>query len=210
MSDITGQVQPAVRRKRTWIIFTVLAATFLCPIIIAWILYLNINHFNFGTNQHGEFIKPARALITMPLPLPLTGKSLAPDFFKNHYTLVYMSAAACNADCEEALYLTRQVRYAMGQKIEAVQRLYLVEGAPQNPGKLLREQVDVTIADISGPAGRKFVQQFSIDGRYSPDIGKYIYLVDARGFYLMRYSISGNPEGLLKDLQHLLGQGGGM
>jgi hypothetical protein len=209
MNNITEQAPPS-RRKRTWIIFGILSAIFLCPIIIAWILYLNINHFNFGTNQHGEFIKPARAVITTPLPLPLTGKSLTPDFFMGRYTLVYMSTAVCNADCEEALYLTRQVRYAMGQKIESVQRLYLVEGIPSNPAKLAREQADATIANISGPDGSKFIQQFSLDGKSLPDIGKYIYLVDPRGFYVLRYSISGNPEGLLKDLQHLLGQGGGM
>ncbi|MGA9855028.1 MAG: hypothetical protein WBR29_07120 [Gammaproteobacteria bacterium] len=210
MNDIAEQAPPPARRKRIWVIFAILAAVFVVPIIIAWVLYLNINHFNFGTNQHGEFITPARALVTAPLPLPLTGRSLAPDFFKNRYTLVYMSTAACNADCEEALYLTRQVRYAMGQKIESVQRLYLVEGAPLDPAKLVREQADVTVADISDPMGGKFIQQFSVDGKSLPDIGKYIYLVDPRGFYIMRYSISGNPEGLLKDLQHLLGESGGM
>jgi len=210
MNDIPEQIPPTAQRKRTWIIFAVLSAIFLCPMIIAWILYLNINHFNFGTNQHGEFIKPARELVTTPLSLPLSGRSLAPDYFKNRYTLVYISAAACNADCEEALYLTRQVRYAMGQKIESVQRLYLVEGAPLDTAKLAREQADATVADISDPTGRKFIQQFSVDGNSLPDIGKYIYLVDPRGFYIMRYSIAGKPEGLLKDLQHLLGQNGGM
>lgn len=187
-----------------------MSAIFLGPLIIAWVLYLNIDHFKFGTNQHGEFVTPARALVITPLSLPMSGRSLAPDFFKDHYTLVYMSTAACNADCEEALYLTRQVRYAMGQKIESVQRLYLVEGAPLDPAKLAREQADVTVADISGPAGRRFIQQFSVDGKSLPDIGKQIYLVDPRGYYIMRYSISEDPEGMLKDLQHLLGQSGGM
>ena len=210
MNDTPEHVQPAARRKRTWIIFAVLSAIFLGPLLVAWVLYLNIDHFNFGTNQHGEFITPARELVTTPLSLPLSGKSLAPDFFKNHYTLIYISTAACNADCEEALYLTRQVRYAMGQKIEAVQRLYLVEGTPLDPAKLVREQADATIADIYDPSGRKFIQQFSHDGRSLPDIGKYIYLVDPRGFYIMRYSIAEDPEGLLRDLQHLLGQSGGM
>ncbi|MDE2090661.1 MAG: hypothetical protein KGJ08_02010 [Gammaproteobacteria bacterium] len=210
MNNNTEPMSPPTRPNRPWLIVGILAAVFLVPLVIAWVLYLNINHFNFGTNQHGEFITPARALVTPPIPLPLTGKSLAPDFFKNRYTLVYMSTAACNADCEEALYLTRQIRYAMGQKIESVQRLYLVVGAPEDPAKLERQQADVTVADISGPEGKRFIQQFSVDGKSMPDIGKFIYLVDARGFYIMRYSISGNPEGLLKDLRHLLGQSGGI
>ncbi len=210
MNEATDKAQPKASRKRTWVIFAVLSVVFLAPFLVAWILYLNISHFHFGTSQHGEFIKPARALTVPPLSLPLTGKSLAPDYFNNHFTMVYMSAATCNADCEEALYLTRQVRYAMGEKIEAVQRLYLVQGLPQKPGKLLREQADATVADVSGPGGDSFIRQFSVDGESMPDVGKFIYLVDPRGFYIMRYSIAGKPEGLLKDLQHLLGQSGGM
>ncbi|MDE2234937.1 MAG: hypothetical protein KGL13_07005 [Gammaproteobacteria bacterium] len=210
MSEAEETAQPAARRRRMWVVFAVLSVVFLAPFLIAWILYLNINHFHFGTNQHGEFIKPAREISISPLPLPLTGKSLAVDYFNNHFTLVYISAATCNADCEEALYLTRQVRYAMGEKIEAIQRLYLVEGTPQNPGKLQREQADATVADVSGPGGASFIRQFSLNGKSAPHVGRYIYLVDPRGFYIMRYSIAGKPEGLLKDLQHLLGQGGGM
>jgi len=210
MTDLLEQAPPPARRKRPWIMFAVLSAIFVIPVVIAWVLYLNINNFNFATTQHGEFIKPARALITAPLSLPLTGGTLAPDFFKGRFTMVYMSTAFCNADCEEALYLTRQVRYATGQKIESVQRLYLVAGAPQDPAKILRLHPDLTVADMSGPAGSKFIQQFSRGGNSMPDIGKFIYLVDPRGFYIMRYSISGKPEGLLKDLQHLLGENGGM
>ena len=210
MTDIPEQALPAARRKRPWILFAVLSAIFVIPVVVAWVLYLNINNFNFATTQHGEFIKPARLLAMPPLSLPLAGGTLAPDYFKGRYTLVYLSAAACNPDCEEALILTRQTRVALGQKIESAQRLYLVDGAPANPAKLLREQPDLTVANVSSPAGKSFIQQFSADGKSAPDIGKYIYLVDPRGFYIMRYSISGKPEGLLKDLQHLLGENGGM
>lgn len=204
------QTPPSARRKKAWIPITILFAIFVVPVMAAWMLYLNINRWQFGTTQHGEFIKPARALTLSALPLPLAGGTLAPAFFKGRFTLVYLSAPFCNADCEEALYLTRQVRYAMGQKIESVQRLYLVEGAPQNPAKLLQLHPDLTVADVSGHVGQNFARQFNLNGKSEPDVGRFIYLVDPRGFYILRYSISGNPKGLLKDLEHLLGQGAGM
>ncbi|MGA9852286.1 MAG: hypothetical protein WBR15_05085 [Gammaproteobacteria bacterium] len=210
MTEIIEQVPPSGHSKKPWIMVAILFAIFVIPLIAAWILYLNINNLHFGTNQHGEFIRPARELSMAVLPLPLAGGTLAPDFFKGRFTLVYMSTAACNPDCEEALILTRQTRIALGQKIESVRRLYLVEGTPRNPAKLLREQPGLTVADVSSSIGQRFIQQFSVDGKTAPDVGKYIYLVDPKGFYIMRYPISGNPEGLLKDLQHLLGQGGGM
>ncbi|MBU6421240.1 MAG: hypothetical protein KGL98_07455 [Gammaproteobacteria bacterium] len=211
MMQTPEPVPPALpARKPPWLLIGILAAVFVLPVAAAWLLYLNIDHVHFNTNQHGEFVKPARPLALATLPLPLAGGTLAPNYFKGRYTLVYLSAAVCNPDCEEALILTRQTRIALGQKIESAQRLYLAEGVPANPAKLLREQPDLTVADVSGAAGEDFIRQFSLDGRSAPDVGKYIYLVDPRGFYIMRYSISGPPEGLLKDLQHLLGQGGGM
>lgn len=197
-------------KKSPWLLLSILLAVFVLPVIAAWLLYLNINSLHFGTTQHGEFVKPARLLNLAALPLPLAGGRLAPDYFKGRYTLVYLSASVCNPDCEEALILTRQTRVALGQKIESAQRLYLVQGAPVNPAKLLREQPDLTVADVSGALGQNFIRQFSSDGQSAPDIGKYIYLVDPRGYYVMRYPISGPPEGLLRDLQHLLGQSGGM
>ncbi len=209
MTETVEQTPPA-RRKKTWIMIAILFAVFVIPPLAAWILYLNINSLHFGTNQHGEFITPPRELNMARLPLPLAGGALVPGFLKGRFTLVYISTASCNADCEEALILTRQTRVALGEKIESAQRLYLVEGAPGNPAKLLREQPGLMVADVSSPAGQKFIQQFSAGGKTAPDVGKYIYLVDPKGFYIMRYPISGNPEGLLKDLQHLLGQSGGM
>lgn len=198
------------RRKSPWLLIGILAAVFVLPVVAAWLLYLNINRVHFGTTQHGEFVTPARLLRPASLPLPLAGGTLAPDYFRGRYTLVYLSAADCNPDCQAALILTRQTRLALGRKIESAQRLYLVLGAPANPAKLTREQPDLTVADVSGPGGQDFIRQFSADGHTTPAIGKYIYLVDPRGYYMLRYPIQGPPEGLLKDLQHLLGQGGGL
>lgn len=210
MSETVESSPRPAPRKSPWILLGILCAVFALPVIAAWILYLNINSLHFGTTQHGEFIQPARALRIAALPLPMASGTLAPNYFQGRYTLVYLSAANCNPDCEEALILTRQTRIALGRKIESVQRLYLVEGAPANPAKLTREQPDLMVADVSGTAGQDFIRQFSADGKSTPDVGKYIYLVGPKGFYIMRYAISGPPEGLLKDLQHLLGQSGGL
>lgn len=211
MAETAGSPKLSVWRRKPWIMVVILTVIFIVPVIAAWVLYLNIDHINLGTTQHGEFIQPARALKPAALPLPLTADStLAANYFDGKFTLVYMSAAFCNPDCEEALILTRQTRIALGPKIESVQRLYLVDGAPANPAKLQREQPDITVANVSGGTGQAFVRQFSLDGKSVPDGDKFIYLVDPRGFYILRYSIAGSPEGLLKDLKHLLGEGGGM
>lgn len=210
MTETAEQPGRSLLRRKPWIVIVILCTISVLPVIAAWILYLNINNLHLGTTQYGQFVQPPRTLQMAALPLPMASGTLAPNYFKGKFTLVYLSGAFCNADCEEALILTRQTHLALGPKIESVQRLYLVDGVPTNPAKLAREQPGITVADVSAPAGQAFIRQFSLSGKTLPDSDKYIYLVDPRGFYIMRYSISGPPEGLLKDLQHLLGEGGGM
>ncbi|MGH8369856.1 MAG: hypothetical protein ACRESC_02630 [Gammaproteobacteria bacterium] len=206
---MTDEITAAPRRSQRWLLLGMFML-FLIPLIAAWVLYLNINRWHFGTTSHGEFIEPPRELTLAPLPLPITGGTLAADYFKGRWTMVYIGATICDADCEGALYNTRQVRYAMGQKIEVVQRLYLVDGVPADPGKLTRLHPDMTVANFTGRAGEMLVDGFSDNGAMPPGFGHYIYLVDPRGFYVLRYATDSDPQGLLKDLQHLLGGGGGM
>jgi len=197
-------------KTRRWLLVGMFLL-FAAPLIAAWVLYLNINRWHFGTTSHGEFIKPPR-LLALPsdLPLPIAGGMLSPDYFKGRWTMVYIGKPNCDPDCEGALYNTRQVRYALGEKIEAVQRLYLVDGVPADPGKLTRLQPDMTVANISNRDGQALVDHFSNNGAAPPGFGRYIYLVDPRGFYVMRFATDSDPKGLLKDLQRLLGGGGGM
>ncbi|HET7922225.1 MAG TPA: hypothetical protein VFM15_05665 [Gammaproteobacteria bacterium] len=197
------------RKSRRWLL-VVLFLLFAAPLIAAWVLYLNINRWHFGSTSHGEFIQPPRQLALPTLSLPIAGGTLAADYFKGRWTLVYVGPSHCDPDCSGALYNTRQVRYAMGKKIEAVQRLYLVDGKPADAERLTRLQPDLTVADVSGRAGQQLVDRFSDNGSEPPAMGGYIYLVDPHGFYVMRYATHADPKGLLKDLQRLLGGGGGM
>jgi hypothetical protein len=205
----TPDTQTTTGKSHRWLLLGMFLL-FLVPLIAAWVLYLNINRWHFGTTSHGEFIKPPRELALAPLPLPITGGVLSTDYFKGHWTMVYIGTANCDADCEGALYNTRQVRYAMGEKIEAVQRLYLVDGKPTDPSKLTHLHPDMTVVNFAGREGEALVDRFSDNGAMPPGFGKYIYLVDPRGFYVMRYATDADPQGLLKDLQHLLGGGGSM
>jgi hypothetical protein len=196
-------------KSRRWLLVAMFLL-FAAPLIAAWVLYLNINRWHFGSTSHGEFIKPPREVALPALPLPTNGGELSTGYFNGHWTMVYIGTTNCDASCEGALYNTRQVRYAMGQKIELVQRLYLVDGVPADPGKLTRLHPDMTVANFASREGEALVDRFSDNGAMPPGFGQYIYLVDPRGFYVMRYATDSDPQGLLKDLQHLLGGGGGM
>jgi hypothetical protein len=144
-------VDAALKRRRLQLVLLFL--TFLAPLVGSWILYLNMDRLHLSTTNHGEFVKEPLALVFAGLPEPLTGGKLDQGYFNGRWSLVYLGGPQCAADCQQGLYATRQVRYALGEKMDSVQRLYLVVGTPTQPQPLHASHPDLTVADVSTPAG---------------------------------------------------------
>lgn len=166
-----------------------LLLVFLVPFLGAYWMYLHPGSLALGTTNNGEFIQPARLL-------DATGLDLPKDYLSNHrWTLVYLGGAQCEAACEKALVTMRQTHLALGENVDLVQRLYLVTGKPGSRAP----EPGLAVADASTAAA--LLKQFD-----APETAAgYIYLVDPRGYLMMRYPLTDDPKGLLKDLRHLLG-----
>ncbi len=190
------------KRKRNRLIFTSLVVLFAAPLVIAWVWWANIDHWRPShTTNHGALVTPPRPIHAVEAPFALGMGKLAPDFFHGHWTMVYIGAADCDADCRSALYATRQIRIAVGRDIERVQRLYIVDGTPTLPQQLRSGHPDLTVVDGSTAAGRRLREEFAPSGSTKP--GK-IYLVDPLGNLMMTYPSQADPEGILADLKQLL------
>jgi hypothetical protein len=198
-------VEASLRRRRVTLLLLLL--TFLAPLLGSWLLYINLDKVHLGTTNHGEFVQTPRALLFDGLPEPLTGGKLNQDYFNSRWTLVYVGGPECAADCQQGLYDTRQVRYALGDKMDSVQRLYLVDGAPAEPQPLHASHPDLTVAEVSSAPGAPVLKEFDAVTPDAAHNGGYIYVVDPHGYLVMRYSVHADPEDLLKDLKHLFGGG---
>ena len=183
-------VDPKAARKNRLIILLLLAV-FLAPALGSWLLYVNVDRLHLGTTNHGEFVQPARQL-------DLTGLALPADYFAHHFTLVYQSGPGCEADCRRALAIMHDTQLALGEQMNSVQRLYLAVG--ELAGDVTQGDRGLGGADAAGlPVLKGF------DGADAP---KYIYLVDSKGYVVMRYPLSADPKWILQDLRHLLGAEG--
>ncbi len=173
-----------------------LLLVFLAPALGSWLLYMNVGRLHLGTTNHGEFVDP-------PKQLDAAGLDLPKDYLANHrWTLVYLGGAACAADCERALNVMHLTQLALGEKVDAAQRLYLVDGPAPDPATL-KDGAGLAVANVSHDA--------AMLGAFggSAAASQYIYLVDPRGFLMMRYPLAGDPKWLLQDFRHLLGGGEG-
>ena len=179
-----------VRKNRLMLLL--LLAVFLLPALGSWLLYANIGKVNLGTTNHGEFVEPPRLLDT-------TGLSLPAGFFDHHFTLTYLGGPGCETECRRALSIMRGTQLALGEQAQQVQRLYLATG--EAAGDVTQGDTGLSGADAAGLALLK-----GFDGADAP---KYIYLVDPKGYVVLRYPLSGDPKWILQDLRHLLGGGEG-
>ena len=132
-----------------------------------------------GSANYGELIPPR--LQEAPALQPLRGKWL----------LVSFDAPACDAYCEKKLYYLRQVRRAQGKEMERVERLWVLTGAGEPRAELL--------PGIEGTRFARFSPE-SFPG-HAPD---HIYLVDPRGYLMMRFPRDPEPGKMIRDLQRLL------
>jgi hypothetical protein len=91
-----------------------------------------------GTANRGELVQPPRQIDDVVMfdgqDTPLPYRSLDP-----RWTLVIPGAGgACDSDCENTLYITRQIHVAMGKEFNRIRRIYLSETPRRRTARGLR------------------------------------------------------------------------
>lgn len=198
-----SNVSDALRRQRLKLLL--IFFLFALPLLSAVIWHANSDRWRPGTTtNNGELIVPARPLAPFDM-LGLDGAHITQDFLRGKWTLVYIGAAACEAACRGNLYKMRQVRLALNEKMERVQRLWVLSDAPRaapSPG-LLSEYPGMAVAKPGTAELEHFMTQFDRPG--DPSAGPdRIFLIDPLGNLMMQYPAGADAKGLLKDLQRLL------
>lgn len=200
LTEARRERAPAAQRRR-WLIPGLIFIVVAAPFVLAAIIYIRPGWFALGRLNHGTLVRPPVKISVAALPRAFVAAPLPADFFRGHWTLVYVGEPPCESTCKEALYATRQIRLGTGEAMREVQRLYVVRGRPASLAFLRREHPDLTVVAAEGTVGSLFAAQFTRTTR-KPSI----YLVAPEGYLMLTYPVARNPVGLLKDLRHLLGE----
>lgn len=184
-------------RKQIWI----LVGAFFAPLALAFILYYGLDVRPHGNTNKGDLIQPARPLPEVELP-GATDQPLAADAMRGKWSMVFIGDGACDVRCREALTLMRQTRLALSDKMERVQRVFLVTGNCCDQAYLDTEQAGLLLGRIDNPAGQTLLETFP-DTNQAGTLGR-IYLVDPLGNLMMKYEPDAPQKGLLDDLKKLL------
>ncbi len=191
------------RKSNARLILLLLAAVFILPVLISWLMYKNLDIWWSGTTaNHGELITPVKPISSIQLRNP-EEEPFESEFLKRKWTLVIFSKDECAATCRESLYKTRQIRILLKRDQVRVQRLYITGQVlpPEVHEELANAHSDLLVAHVQGNDMTEVMEQFEPDHKNS---GGAIYLVDPMGNYMMRYPPETSHKKMLKDMQRLL------
>lgn len=187
-------------RKRRRLVLGLLAVLFLAPVAAAFYLYYG--GWRAGGNvSHGDLITPAR-----PLPeVSLAGPDGAPStgLFQGKWSLLYMDDGRCDADCRHALYVTRQVRLALNQNMDRVQRVFLFQGECCEEPFFSTEHRGLIARDLDSAAGQELRAVLEATAP-APDGQARIWIADPLGNLVVSYAPDADPRGMIADLKKLL------
>lgn len=167
------------------------------PVVASYLSYYVIKPH--GRTNYGELILPPRPLPDTMALVDQGGASVRPEQLKGQWLLVTVQGGACDAACEQALYLQRQMREMLGRDKDRLDRVWLIPDAapvreallPALEGAwLLRASPDAVAGWLVPPTGQGLPQG--------------LYLVDPRGDWMMRWPADGDVQRIRKDLTKLL------
>lgn len=174
-------------------------AVILGPMIAAYLVFKTGLGMPTGTINKGELLTPAKLLFELNAS-DVDGNAVHWDQFEAHWRFLVPIMAPCEADCEQALYLTRQVHKRLNEKYPKVARWVLVDRALWNPAlaqTLANEYQDSETLLVDAAEWHQWLAQTnSRDAIY--------YMVDNQGFAMMFYQRQHSGNDLLADIKRML------
>ncbi len=180
---------------------SLLGAIFLLPVVVSFYLYYAAGWRPGGQVNRGELLSPPRLLPAVSLPTP-DGIDTPPEFLRGKWSLLYADEGSCDRRCREVLYKSRQVRLALGAKMDRVQRVFLFTGSCCEQPFFANEHAGLVAASLDSPGGRQLRQRFP-DPPDAPGSGR-LWVVDPLGNLMMSYPADAPAKGMIADLKRLL------
>lgn len=200
LPEPSGQLQSAAvdtraGRIRMLLVMLVCAA----PVIASYFTYYVIRPE--GRRNFGELIDPQR-----PLPAVqaqgLANEMVALPSLKGQWLFMSVAGGACDAACQQHLYIQRQLREGLGKEKDRLDWVWLInDDAPVKP-ELLPALKGATVLRMPAAALSQW-----LPAETGHEIQEHLFLVDPLGNLMMRFPAGMNAETALKakrDLDRLM------
>lgn len=167
------------------------------PIVLAYVFYFYFRDMApAGTMNEGHLIQP-------PLQVEDIAAEPGKEIPLGEWAMLILTGPDCDENCEQLLYLSRQVHRGLGKDADRVNRFLLVGGRQLSPAFDELIEAEHPTLQVRYHAAAPLERVFK-DTVESPLEGNYLFLMDPNGNIMMYYTrdLAGKP--MLSDLKHLL------
>ncbi|MAZ44265.1 MAG: hypothetical protein CMF48_03700 [Legionellales bacterium] len=199
------QTLPPQRRNHKNVILVCLIAICLGPILFAWTIYQNSDHFQIQQKRAGELITPAVLASHLQFKTPSDMPVLAQNL-QDKWWLVFTPPAVCDERCHQRLTELAQVNAALGKHVDEVGVIYLVEDGASLPEWLVTAFPNFQVLTL--PQSQRLHYFLAYAMPYASQVGA-TFLLDPQVRVMMHYSHEVEARGILSDLKRLLRVAGG-
>lgn len=169
------------------------------PVVASYLMYYVVRPD--GRAVYGTLIEPQRPLPDL-LGMAPDGSQVNLRMLKGQWLLVTVGSGACDPDCQQHLYMQRQLRESLGKEKDRVDRVWLIDDAapiPASLGPALHGAAVLRVPMLP------LAQWLQADKGHA--ISEHLYLVDPLGNWMMRFPARLDMAGAAKakrDLDRLL------
>lgn len=149
----------------------------------------------------GELIEPQRPLPTASAT-DLSGRPVELTSLKGQWLLLSVAGGACDAACENNLYLQRQLREGLGKDKDRLDWVWLVSDDARLPEALLPALGQATVLRVPPAVLADWLAPAA--GQTLPE---HLYVVDPMGHWMMRFPAGldkAGAGGAKRDLERLM------
>ena len=181
--------------------FSMLLVLLACaaPVVASYITYYWVRPE--ARRNFGELIQPTRSTPAIEVER-LDGTKMMLTELKGQWLLVSVAGAACDATCQQHLYLQRQILVGLGKERPRTDWVWLVNDKSEVPPAFLPALEEATVLRIDPKALAQWLQPAT-----NKKLEDHLYVVDPVGEWMMRFPAQLNNEGALKakrDMERLL------
>lgn len=176
-------------------------------LMTAYYFYATDNQTDMGTHNKGILVSPPKPM--SELSLLSEGKPFKLSDGSGKWTFLVLGSNSCDETCVEKLYLTRQIKEALGKYKLRIRNVYLMKTSSDNA------QSDEPLAALSsgeysghewlsvdGGAFNDWSQQEQPHLQSLPDV--QFYVVDPAGWLMMYYSTEHSYKQVISDMKFLI------
>lgn len=197
LPSLNGQaLQQAKRTRSSRIKLLLLFVASVSPIIASYLTYYVIRPD--GRRNYGELIDPQRAMPNL-MGVDMLGAAKPLADLKHQWLLISVADSACDAQCESHLFLSRQLREALGKDKDRVDWVWLRTGDAPVPQALKPGLETATVLQLQAQDLANWL--VPADGQRISD---HLYVVDPMGNWMMRFPANVEAAKVRKDLERLM------